>query len=571
MNSTANTNARRPQRFTRPVLNALFLACVLTSLLSSSLPRSARANVYATDVRILGSTPGTDTSATVYVPCDNAVFISYRLNEPATAGVIVEILSGTNVIHAFTNAPGSAGALRGENSLIWNVRNELGEVVPFGFYTVEITAAATGHADWTQISDDFNAANYVYQPRGIAVNRNASSPYYGRIYVANGQTGFNPDDEPGDRFGIQMLHADCTRLPTESFSVGGWFFNENSSLPWKIEVGEDDHVYINDWFDRGLVLRFDQNLSAASRKQILREDNRPGAANLSGPFITGTGTNTQVWMADANDTASVGIRRWTVAEDGTLATNDLGITIVETGTNSHLTVAAYDVALDRSNRIYTIQHRTAAGDPHHRVMRFPAYDGTIGALTNADWQIGGGDDNFGGASGIAVDPADTYVAVAFAGVGDGFGRIGGGVRVFNADNGAAVHTMTPAPFHDHTDVAWDNVGNLYLCDNWDSLWRVYSPPGANTNTTVAPQILEVAPPPLTAYLQSVGYTNGVFQFTLCGRTNVNYVIVASTTVLTGMETWTPVLTNFDSSPIRLISVNAPPDRRFFSAYTSATP
>lgn len=564
MNSTANP--RRPQRFTRLALNVLLLACVLTSLLLSSLPRSAGANVYATDVRILGSTPGTDTSATVYVPSDNAMFISYRLNEPATAGVMVEILSGTNVVRAFTNAPGSAGTSRGENSLIWDVRNELGEIVPFGFYTVQITAAATGHAGWTQISDDFNAGNYVYQPRSIAVNRNASSPYYGRVYVANGQTGFNPDDEPGDRFGIQMLNADCSRLPMEGVSGGGWFLDENSSLPWKIEVADDDHVYINDRFDRGLVLRFDQNLSAASRKLVLRSDNRPGAANLSGPFITGTGTNTQVWMADANFTNSVGIRRWTVTEDGTLATNDLGITIVETGTNSHLSVAAYDVALDRSNRIYTIQHRNTAGDPHHRVMRFPAYDGSVGALTNADWQIGAGDDNFGGASGIAVDPTDTYVAVAFAGIGDGFGRIGGGVRVFNADNGAAVHTMTPAPFHDHTDVAWDNVGNLYLCDNWDSLWRVYSPPGANTNTTVAPQILEVAPAPVSPYLQAVGYENGQFLFTLYGLANVDYVIVASTNVLDSLQTWTPVLTNNDSSPIRLITVSAPPDRRFFCAY-----
>ena len=207
--------------------------------------------------------------------------------------------------------------------------------------------------------------------------------------------------------------------------------------------------------------------------------------------------------------------------------------------------------------------RDTGGDPEHRVMRFAPYEST---LTNSDWRIGAGDDNMGGAAGIAVNPTATHVAVAFAGIGSGFGRVGGGVRIFNAANGAGVQTLTPAPFHDHTDVAWDNVGNLYLCDNWDSLWRVYSPPGANTNTTVALQVLEVAPPPLTAYLQAAGYTNGQFQFTLCGRTNVDYVIVASN-VLTSLQTWTPVLTNNDSSPIRLISVNGPPDRRFFSAYT----
>ena len=570
MNTTATTTARGAARSARPTLKTLLLASGMAFFWVLNSPLSVCANVYATDIRILGSTPGSATTATVFVPCDNAVLISYRLNEPADAGVIVEIHSETTTVRAFAKAPGNPGALRGENTLVWDLRNAQGEIVPFGFYTVHVRAAANGYANWTQISEDINAGNYVFQPRGIAVNRNPSSPYYGRVYVANGQAGFNPDSEPGDRFGIQMLNADGSRPADGGFSSGGWFLSETNSRPWKIEVADDDYVYISDWFDRGLVLRFDQNVSSASRISVLRSDNRPGAANLSGPFITGTGTNTQVWMADTND-GGAGIRRWTVSDDGTIAPNDTGTTIVEAGTNSHLSVAPYDVALDVSNRIFTIQFRNTNGDPAHRVMCFPPYDGSVGALTNSDWQIGSSDDNMGGAAGIAVDPTSTYVAVAFAGIGDGFGRIGGGVRVFDATNGAGVQTFTPAPFHDHTDVAWDDVGNLYLCDNWDSLWRVYSPPGANTNTTIAPQTLEVGPPPLSPYLQAAGYTNGQFQFTLCGRTNVDYVIVATTNVLAGLQTWTPVLTNNESSPIRLISVNAPPGRGFFCAYTTAVP
>ena len=107
---------------------------------------------------------------------------------------------------------------------------------------------------------------------------------------------------------------------------------------------------------------------------------------------------------------------------------------------------------------------------------------------------------------------------------------------------------------------------MYLCDNADSVWRVFSPPGPNTNTTIAPQTLEVAPPPLSPYLQAVGYTNGQFLFTLCGRTNVDYVIVASTNVLAGLQTWTPVLTNRDDSFFRLVVVTAPENRRFYRAF-----
>src|ERR1043166_4949905 len=55
-----------------------------------------------------------------------------------------------------------------------------------------------------------------------------------------------------------------------------------------------------------------------------------------------------------------------------------------------LDLAPYDVAVDSSNRIYTIQLVTDSADPSYRVFRFPAYGGTTEAA--ADWKIGKGDD-----------------------------------------------------------------------------------------------------------------------------------------------------------------------------------
>src|SRR6185503_11826302 len=106
----------------------------------------------------------------------------------------------------------------------------------------------------------------------------------------------------------------------------------------------------------------------------------------------------------------------------------------------------------------------------------------------------------------------------FLGSGEGAGRTGGAVKIFSAD-GSELRTLTPGPFHDHTDVAWDNVGNLYVCDNWDRIWRVHSPPGANQATTVAPQTLEAGMPPLAAVLKPLSQTGGQFFFALSGRTN----------------------------------------------------
>jgi DNA-binding beta-propeller fold protein YncE len=193
------------------------------------------------------------------------------------------------------------------------------------------------------------------------------------------------------------------------------------------------------------------------------------------------------------------------------------------------------------------------------VLRFPAYEGT--PLTNADWRVGSKDDNMCGASGIAVDPTGTYVAVAFTGLGSGFGRVGGGVRVFRTADGSEVRTLSPAPYHDYTDVAWDNAGNLYVSDNWSGVWRAYSPPGANQTSTVSIQTLEAGEPPIAALLRTVVYSNGQFMFTLRGRTNIFYVIEGST----DLRTWIPVLTNRDDCATRLIVVDSPQSWRFYRA------
>src|SRR6185436_8702983 len=113
--------------------------------------------------------------------------------------------------------------------------------------------------------------------------------------------------------------------------------------------------------------------------------------------------------------SGVGIRRWQVGTNGSVATNDIGTTIVKAGPGTDLNIAPFDVAVDRSNRIYTIQQTFISEDPAYRVFRFAAYDNAV--ETNADWKIGTADDSFEGAHGLAVDPAGRYLAVAF--IGDG--------------------------------------------------------------------------------------------------------------------------------------------------------
>src|SRR5262249_2986154 len=304
----------------------------------------------------------------------------------------------------------------------------------------------------------------------------------------------------------------------------------------------------------------------------IRSDNWPneGSVNLSGPFVSNSGTNAQIWMADVSP-AGVGIRRWNLNTNGVVSTNDLGITVVQAGANSDLDLYPYDVAVDSSNQIYTIQNRPIPpGDSSSRVFRFLPYQDGDPAETNADWKIGAQDDTMAGAVGIAVDPTATYVAVAFQGLTTIPTQFGP-VPVFYATNGAPVAQPTPVdnPTHDYWDVAWDNVGNLYVVDNIASAWRVYSPPGKNRSTTAALATLtiggggggQVAP-----ILTNASCAGGQFSFLLLGQANVPYVTKATP----NFPSWPPVATNTAATATRSITVNASSPASFFRARTGAS-
>ncbi len=535
--------------FTYPKIQGNFWLTAF--LLQMLLAGSAVANVYPTNLRFNGA------AANVFVSAVTNINISYILNEPATAGVVINIKSGETILRTISLTSPSAGTLRGTNVVVWDGQDGTGSNVGPGVFTITITASATGYDDWTQISDDNNLGNYVWEPRGIAVNKNANSPFYGRVFVANSSEGANPGNASGDTVGILKLNADGSPADeSASFwnSTGGWDWAGQSVSPWKLESADDDRLYVNDLTNR-IVLSFDQTISPASRRIVLNTNNYPTPNSiLSGPFISGSGTNAQVWMADTT-VGGMGIRRWQIGTNGVVATNDLGTTIVQSGSASDLNLAPYDVAVDRSNAIYTIQQRLSDSDAAYRVFRFPPYAGTV--ETTADWKIGNDDDTMEGASGVAVDPTGRYVAVSLLGNPQA-NNLNGAARVFNATNGAAVITLSPPASDDHTDVAWDNVGNLYTTDNLGSAWRTYSPPGTNQATTAAIVTVQIGTSPVLSGPSRFG---GQFQFTLNGLANASYIIQTST----NLQTWVPVATNVSANAARTISVSAPAKLSFYRA------
>jgi hypothetical protein len=522
---------------------------VLALCLTTGAP-SARANVFASNVKINGSITN------LSVALGTSVKISYVLNEPASAGVTVKILSGAAPVRTISIAGGSAGAIRGTNTVVWDGKNDTNVNVVAGSYAVSITAASPGYGGWTITSDDNNDGNYVWDARGIAVNRNPNSPYYGRVFVGNSSPG--PGSLNGDLVGIQKLNADGSYADEGGFSTGGIAWSLPGFAPWKMRVADDDYVYIEDWSSNGDVYRFDPLISSTSMLHVFGPDNAV-TNNLSGMAIVGGGTNTQIWMTDNNFPDGAGILKYAVTADGTCAANDTGTTVVGVGMGSSIDNAPYDVALDKGGNIYTVQNLVDSGNPAVRVLRFPAYDpSTNGGAPelSATWAVGAGDDIYAGTHGLAVDPTGTYVAVACWGVSSpSGGSINGSTTIFYCTNGAEVTnvdlgvsipsrlTTNSVPpldptHHVDTDCAWDAAGNLYYLDNGPGVWRVVSPPGSNQVTTVAVPIMQVTTSGQEPVITSIGFSNGVvtIHFTAGSSDTASSFFVLSSPVAIGPYT-----------------------------------
>lgn len=509
-------------------LNPTRLALLAMLFATPGLTPDARANVYATNIKLNGGL------ANLSIPPGQPVTISYILNEPASLGVTLDVLSGATVVRSLSLPAGAPGALAGTNSVVWDGNDASSNSVPFGTYAIRITAATSGYTNWQQISTDSADNTFVNGGRGIDVDRNTNSVYYGRIFVANALGGAGT--QPGWQVGILKFNADTSVADEGFISQDGYNWAGNSLSPWKLQVAADDMVYVNDFNQSGLINKWDPTFSSNSLAPVLRADNLPPGAQLRGQALSGTATNLQLFMAD-DVLDGLGLARWSLT-NGACATNDTGTSIV--GLDTNFVSGPADVALDPAGNFYTCQSVSDSSNPIARVFCYPAYDpSTNGPENTPTWAIGQGDDNYGGANGLAVDPTGTYVAVAFEGVLLNSSLTNGCTRIFYTTNGALaadIDLNVPMdligdPEHDDLDCAWDAVGNLYYIDDWYGYWRVFSPPGTNQASTVAAIVVQVqlpAPPTLTsvavnAGTVTIGFTAGTndapANFTLVSAVN----------------------------------------------------
>jgi hypothetical protein len=507
---------------------------LITSLLLACTLLPARANVYATNVRL------NDRTNDLAGASGTNVTISYLLNEPASLGVSVRVVAGTNCFRTLLFTNGQAGTLQGTNTVVWDGRTDDGFLPPTGDYRISVTAASSGYTNWTLITSDTNSGNLVPAPQSITVDKNPSSLYYGRVFITvDGGTATNS--------GIIKLNADGSPVDNGQIETGGHAWTGSYS-PWKIEVSEDDHVYVSDLYTAdadygGEVFRWDPTLASNSLVQVFARNNHLPTDGLSGPYITGRGTNAELWMVDQTyiEPVSRGVLRYGLGTNGICVPGDTGTQIVAPGpanSTNTLNLNPIDIAVDTNGAIYVAQDSLISGGLDYagpRVLRFPPPSGHQLPETTATWAYGG-DATSAGAMGIAVDPTGTYVAAAFMGYFSGEpypnDYANGNTKILYATNGAVAAeldlniTINNNPVHRDVDCAWDAVGNVYYVDqmtNYPSsgVWRAFSPPGTNQASTMAIQTVHLTrPEPPLANSQFLVVTQAVpLSITLTGSSS----------------------------------------------------
>jgi hypothetical protein len=456
---------------------------------------SARANVYASSIQVDGYLTNP-----VSASQGSTVAISYILNEPATAGVAVKILSGASVVRTISINSGN-GTTKGKNSVLWDLKTDGGGVAAKGTYSVSVTAAATGYTNWTQISDDAAPSTYCALPRGLAVDNNTNSPYYGRIIIGNSFIGPGAATNAwGDVPGLYKVNADGSysddgagRFGTAGYPFSGGNYYDGGDNPINMKIHEDDRLYFNNWVGDGEVVACDVLLTT---NQVVL----PADAYIGNPYYPGDNwkafevtdvltDHARVYVCDANY-PSAGIWYWNMT-NGAANPADPNYTVgyQALATGGDVPLRCDGVAIDANTNVYVISTRGNVGDPTMRAACFTNWDSQTVLMSGAAWVTGKADDTFRNPYNLALDSVQHphYLAVSMSSL------TLGGIRVLDTADGSTVVSNLSVSSTYHS-VCWDNVGNLYGGSQSAARWRVFSPPGTNQATTVALASVQVVTP-----------------------------------------------------------------------------
>jgi hypothetical protein len=448
-------------------------------LLLSSISLQLHARPYATGLTNSGSA------------------ISFRLNESADS---VKVISAGGTV---TNDLGAldAGPHTFPLTITGPYEVEVFKVSQPGF----IAPIEPNRGAVLQIGTDTNTTRFN-NPRGVAVNTDPASPYFGRVYVANGSAAAATFPRAvGD--GIYVLNPDMTDALGQGDTplTGGLNFATGGAVaPYRLSVGQDGNLYITDWSDiSGSLYVTDPDVSAGSGQNVLggltgstnpvttaRIHGSIAAAVVEGSLANGDLTAYVIDEDLQNDretaTRNMVNSLWRHDIGGTLPGPEVMPTFLREGGSEWFDTVSQTMDLDRGTNgyFYVFSNRSVGSDRSGVTVLGPSGGDLLFTSLQASREFTGNpsqNDLLRTTGGGAVSPHGDYLAlINFETNGITVVPLVDGVP--DLTNRLVFHGMGSVAAQGR-DVAFDLAGNLYAVSSGAGLLRVFSPGGTSTTIT----------------------------------------------------------------------------------------
>jgi hypothetical protein len=446
----------------------LLAACAAASVAAWSAA-SLAGNVYPTNL-------GQSTSF-VDQDLNDTTTLSYLLNDDAT-GVTVEVLNSSNAVVRTFNAGAQA---KGTHSVVWDAKDDSNNFLPVGDYTFRVNTTGAASGGWSGFSTD-NVLNNFEIPRGVAVNKNPDSPYYGRVYVSNGRASATAGGRPMSD-GVFMLNADMTDSGisggTGPHTAGITTFpvsDTGGSGPFRLEVGPDDSLYITDWSDAHSDLwQTDPNVTSAT--QVLDSTGRDGSGlnathgSIADVIVVGTGAGRTIYTIDEDFAPAGSVLRYDIGMTSTFVGAPTGYLYEDTA--NEVINSQNSIALASDGTFWLSQDR--AGSSTDTASSLIQFDSTGTILWESVPSLAANSlaDPLRATEGMAYDPVNNLLALVSS-------RTGGVITIFDPDTKTVLDTFNFGSTT-NTDVAFDNAGNLYVGNRSAERVRLWGPPNGNVS------------------------------------------------------------------------------------------
>lgn len=433
------------------------------------------ANIYASELKV-NTVSGTS--------------LEFTLNENATS-VIITINDENGEVKSIDAGPLN----KGHNS----VSADLSDLSQ-GTYTWSVTAMAGVVDRPVKISNNSRPEMQFFSARGVAVDNEFDSPFFGRVYAVESAPGQVTNRSTDD--GVYILNAaleDVTAQGAKSYD-GGVVWGAGSS-PFRLCVAPDGKVYMNDWSDtHSGVWVMDPANPSAPFTEVFAGLTRAGSGlasiggvNVHGSiahcWVTGKGEDTKLFTFDEDYIDAVATKPGNVLQYniGTLQSpwqQAPSAIVYDNAKNGNIQLNFNScIAPDTRGGWWISQHRAtdAAGIPSLiHVNAAGTVDFNSGStptlIENSVW------------GGMAVSYDGTRLAM---GCNDE-------IKIFDvtfSDEGipslTRIHSIKPA-LGNSCGLAFDRAGNVYLISNTTERLGVWALPKTdNQFITPAPETQKI--------------------------------------------------------------------------------